>query len=334
MLKHTKTYSRTSQGELTPFASHILAGLSKPQKSTSAKWLYDARGSDLFEQITELDEYYPTRTEAGILRDNAASIAEHLGSKRLIVEFGSGSSLKTEILLRALDAPTGYVAIDISRAILDLARNRLQNNFPRLAITTSVDDFTRIQALPPRLPDGRRLLFFPGSTIGNFDPIAAQDLLSRFRRLLSPGGDLLIGVDLQKSLDVLLPAYDDARGVTAQFNLNLLARINRELGANFDLSAFAHEARYNSRLARIEMHLVSKRDQTVTVLGHNVRFTRGESIHTENSYKYSVDGVSALAERSGLTTRRTWTDPQHYFGIFLLSSSDRETSEGNARAGR
>lgn len=326
MLERTSTYSEASHEELTPFASQILAGLSKQQKSTSAIWLYDARGSDLFEQITELDEYYLTRTEAGILRGNAASLAEHLGSGRLIVEFGSGSSLKTEILLRALDAPSGYVAIDISKAILELARNRLQKNFPRLAITTSVDDFTRIQALPPGLPEGLRLLFFPGSTIGNLDPIAAQDLLARFRRLLSPGGDLLIGVDLQKSLDVLVPAYNDARGVTAQFNLNLLTRINRELGANFDLSAFAHEARYNSRFARIEMHLVSRRDQTVTVLGHNVRFKCGESIHTENSYKYSVKGFSALAKRSGLTTRHVWTDPQHYFGIFLLSSTDRGTS--------
>lgn len=313
-----RKHSTVSGEQLSPFASDVLAGLARPRKSIPPQWFYDARGSELFEAITDLPEYYPTRTEIGILEANATEIGQLLGPNAVLVEPGSGSSLKTAIVLGAMERPAQYLAVEISPTAVDAAADRLRVRFPDLIVTSETGDFTRVETLPHAVPGKRRHVFFPGSTLGNFEPVAARALLARFARLSTADGIILVGIDLRKSLDVLLPAYDDAAGVTATFNLNLLARINGELGGTFDLSAFEHRVRYDMAEHRVEMHLAAKSPQRVCVLGQSFSFMAGETIHTENSYKYSRDGFATLASSAGLTVAHTWTDPQAWFAVVAL----------------
>lgn len=301
------------------FRRDVLDGLARSPKRIPSAWLYDERGSELFEEITRLPEYYPTRTELAILDAHLGEIAEAVGPQALVVELGSGSSRKTGPLLAALGGPAGYVPVDISEAYLLGAAEALQGAFPALPVRPVVADFTNAFALPEDLPGHRRRVgFFPGSTIGNLDNAAAGRLLARCRRLLGEDGRLLIGLDMDKPASVLVPAYDDAAGVTAAFNRNLLRRINRELDGDFDPAAFRHEARYAVDPPRIEMHLVAKRAQTVRVAGGRFRFEAGESLHTETSHKYTRDGFAALAAESGWRCDRWWTDTEGWFGVALL----------------
>ncbi len=300
------------------FAEATLAGLTASPKTLPCRFFYDARGSELFEQITAVPEYYPTRTEAAILERCAGAIAAETPRGAVLVEFGSGSSRKTEILLTALDALKAYVPIDVSPSALEEARERLSLRFPALDVHPVVGDFRADLALPADLEHRPRLGFFPGSTIGNFAPDEAADLLRGMAASLGETGRLVLGVDLRKDPARLIPAYNDASGVTAAFNLNLLTRANRELGADFDLGAFEHEAIFNAGKSRIEMHLVSKRPQTVSLLGRRFEFRRGESIHTENSHKYSIADFGDMARGAGWTPRRVWTDDQQLFSVHEL----------------
>jgi len=297
------------------FSSAVLHGLSRPQKTLPCRFFYDSRGSELFEEITRLPEYYPTRTEAAILAAHAGEMADNVPEGGVLVEFGSGSSRKTETLLQHLQQLRAYIMIDVSRSALEDARDRLAKRFPTLDVRPIVADFSDPVALPADLADSHRTGFFPGSTIGNLNPVEAQRLLRVFRGVLSPGSRLIVGVDLKKDLSVLLPAYNDAAGVTAAFNLNLLARINREIGPAFDLDAFRHEAIYNARDGRIEMHLVSTRDQDVSIAHRRFHFRRGETIHTENSYKYTVRQFQDLARAADWTPSRVWTDADSLFSV-------------------
>jgi L-histidine Nalpha-methyltransferase len=299
------------------FRDAVIAGLSGPQKSIPSKFLYDAEGSRLFELICDLPEYYPTRTELTILRDNAAAIAAALPAGLVIIEPGSGSSRKVRSLLRALTRPRTYVPVDISGDHLLQSAQKLADHFPRLAIVPVCADFMADVVLPD-LPFGPRLVFFPGSTVGNLDEIEAVDFLALLARLVEPGGYLLIGVDLEKDAETLWRAYNDDAGITAAFNLNLLARINHELDASFDLNGFRHHAPYIADRARIEMHLVSRRAQTVRVGGRVFSFDRGETIHTENSHKYSISRFRRLAARAGVEAVDVWTDPDRLFSVHLF----------------
>ena len=300
------------------FARAAIDGLSLPQKELPCRFFYDARGSALFEDITALPEYYPTRTEAQILRACAADVAARTAPDTCLIEFGSGSSVKTEILLDAIPSLAAYVAIDVSDSALEEARERLQARYRNLRVETVTADFWAPVALPRDLEHLPRLGFFPGSTIGNLEPDAAQALLEHFADVLGPKGRLVIGVDVEKDPSVLIPAYDDAQGVTAAFNLNLLMRMNRELGADFDLDSFRHEARWNARRGRVEMHLVSTRDQSVVVVGRTFRFRAGETIHTENSHKWRTPAFHAMAERAGWSVGRWWTDEKALFSVHEL----------------
>ncbi len=302
------------------FAASVIEGLSKPRKSLSCRFFYDARGSELFEEITRLPEYYPTRTEIAILDAHAAEIAS-VNDGAVLVEFGSGSSRKTEILLAGLPRLRAYVPIDVSESALEEAKRRLIERFPALAVRPIAGDFSRLLALPPDLAKARKLGFFPGSTIGNFSPFAARALLGAMRRLLTPEGWLIVGVDLKKDAGQLVRAYNDAAGVTAAFNLNLLTRINRELEGSFDLDGFRHEAIYDPREGRVEMHIVSIRNQAVRIRGLWFRFSAGEAIHTENSYKYSIGQFQDIACSAGWLPGRVWTDDQNLFSVHELISN-------------
>ncbi|MFM8899966.1 MAG: L-histidine N(alpha)-methyltransferase [Burkholderiales bacterium] len=308
-------------------ARDVLTGLSQPQKTLPCIWFYDHRGSQLFEDITRLPEYYPTRTETRLLRGLVDEVAATLGPQAQLIELGSGSSIKTRLLLQALPELAAYVPVDISEAFLNDAVVGLLRDFPQLLVQPVVADFTAPFALP-RLPTQRhgqhspRLGFFPGSTIGNFSPQAATNLLAQFAQALGPQAWLLIGVDTTQNPSLLVPAYDDAQGVTAAFNRNLLLRINRELSANFSLRHFHHAARFDALLGRIEMHLVSEVQQTVTVLGHRFDFKAGESIHTENAYKYTAPAFLRLARNAGWREHRTWCDTEGTgFSVFLMRSA-------------
>lgn len=301
------------------FAHAVTAGLSKSRKAIPSRFLYDARGSALFEEITTLAEYYPTRTETAILSAHAAEMVAGLGESGVLVEFGSGSSVKTELLLS--HAPPGivYVPVDVSEAALDAAAQRLSQRFPRLDVRPVIGDFSQAFALPPDLAGRPSLGFFPGSTIGNFGPEGAIALLRSFGQGLSEASRLIVGVDLKKEARKLVAAYNDSRGVTAAFNLNLLARINRELGAGIDLDSFRHEAIYDPRMGRVEMHLVSEVAQDIRVLGHQFRFTAQERIHTENSYKYTVEEFREMARAAGWQPARLWMDADENFSVHELS---------------
>ena len=303
------------------FARDVIAGLSGKVKSLPCKWFYDVRGSELFEEITRLDEYYPTRTELALLQDAGPEIAARLPEGAWVVEFGSGSSRKSDLFLDALDEPKGYVPIDVAADYLAAAAGALARRRPHLQVLPVAADFTAEIALPDDLDDAPRIGFFPGSTIGNFEPPAAGRFLARARRLLGDGGHMVVGVDLKKDLEVLLAAYDDADGVTADFNLNLLDRINRELDADFDRGTFRHLARWNDGEGRIEMHLESTRAQTVTVEGRAFGFRAGETIHTENSYKYAPGDFAGVAERAGWRAAAHWTDADDLFSIHLLAAA-------------
>ena len=298
----------------------VMAGLRRTQKTTSPKFLYDQRGSRLFDRICELDEYYPTRTELAIMESHVEDMARLLGPGCLLVEYGSGSSLKTRVLLDHLDDVATYVPVDISRAHLLEATQGISADYPALDVLPVCADFTRPFTLPPcDRPVTRRVVYFPGSTIGNLSPDGAAALLADTAALVGNDGALLIGVDLKKDPTVLERAYNDAEGVTAAFNMNLLRRLNRELDADFDLDAFRHKAIYNAAQGRIEMHLVSDRHQTVGVDGEEISFAAGETIHTENSHKFTLDGFAALARPAGWTIRRVWTDSDKLFSVQYLT---------------
>lgn len=303
----------------TPADVHaeVLAGLALPNKRLPPKLFYDQAGSRLFDAITELPEYYPTRTEIEILRTHGAAMADRLGHDCVLIELGSGSSLKIQLLLAALQ-PQIYVPIDISRDHLLESAQTLAARFPQLAIHAVCADYSSPFTLPLEPDWPRRAAFFPGSSIGNFDPDDARRFLARVAHLLGDGGRLLIGVDLRKDPALLNAAYNDAQGVTAAFNLNLLTRVNRELEGDFDLNAFAHRAFFNESKSRIEMHLVSLVEQQVRIAGQQVAFRAGETIHTENSYKYGIADFQALAQAAGLTSEQVWSDPQELFSVHCL----------------
>jgi dimethylhistidine N-methyltransferase len=301
------------------FLRDVLAGLSRSQKRLPAKYFYDAAGSKLFDRITELDEYYLTRTELGILRKHAGAMAARCDAKCLFIELGAGSLVKVRLLLEELEEPVGYVPVDVSGEHLASAAEELAASYPHLEIAPVIADFTRPFTLPV-IPANRRVAFFPGSTIGNFEPADSQCLLKRTARLVGPGGGLLLGIDLRKDAKVLEPAYNDARGVTAAFNRNLLVRINRELGANFNLAAFRHEAIFNRDASRIEMHLVSTAAQQVRIAGRSFSFRPGESICTEYSYKYDLAEFRDRAAACGWCTDEVWTDDRRYFAVLFLTA--------------
>jgi dimethylhistidine N-methyltransferase len=297
----------------------VLAGLARPHKQLPCKYFYDERGSRLFDEICELEEYYLTRCELAILRRHAGQMAGRLGPACALIEYGSGSSLKTRLLLDRLDRPAAYVPVDISGEHLLRSARELARAYPGLEVAPVCADFTRPFTLPPlRQSPRRRVVYFSGSTIGNFGPAEATALLAGIARLCGPGGGLLIGVDLKKDRAILEPAYDDTRGVTAAFNLNLLARINRELGADFDLGRFRHRAFYNEGAGRIEMHIVSRAAQTVHVGGTAFELAEGETICTEYSYKYGLDEFRDLAARAGLALEQVWTDEKGLFSVQYL----------------
>jgi len=303
------------------FANSVLAGLSAPAKSIPCRFLYDAAGSALFEKITELPEYYPTRTEMRILAERADDIARGAAPGNVLIEFGSGSSLKTELLLAQMHELYAYVPIDISPAALRDARARIAKRFPRLKVLPLCGDFSRPLELPAEIAGRPRLGFFPGSTIGNLSEPAAVKLLANMAGILGSGGRLIIGVDLKKDVRRLIRAYDDADGVTAAFNLNLLKRANRELDADFDVDQFDHLATYDDRHGRIDLYLVSQADQTVNVMGQAIDFQAGERIHTEHSHKYDIEGFHALGRRAGWRPVETWTDAEALFSVHVLEAA-------------
>ncbi|HIG75187.1 MAG TPA: L-histidine N(alpha)-methyltransferase [Bacteroidetes bacterium] len=303
---------------MTSFRDDVLRGLRQPQKAIPSKYLYDAEGSRLFDQITTLDTYYPTRTERTILETNVAAIADALRPSPVVVEYGSGSSDKTRILLDALHGEiSAYVPIDISGEHLHAAADRLRQRYEGMPVLPVVADYTQSFDLPELPPHDHIVVFFPGSTVGNFEPEEAEAFFHGAAAVAgqSPHGGLLIGADQRKPLDVLLPAYDDPDGITARFNLNLLARINRELAGTFRLEDWAHEARWNETESRIEMHLVSQVAQTAEVAGERFAFAEGETIHTEISTKYGPDSLAELAAGAGWIRRDRWTDARGWFAV-------------------
>ena len=303
------------------FGRALRSALAHRPRSISPKYFYDVAGSRLFDRICELPEYYPTRTELAILTERAGEIAAQIGRHAEIVEFGAGSLTKVRLLLGALQAPRRYLPIDISGEHLAGATARLAADWPTLAVQPIVADYTRPFALPPKAEGaGMRVGFFPGSTLGNFNHDEALAFLQLAARLLR-GGGLLLGVDLVKSPALLHAAYNDAQGVTAEFNLNLLRRANAELGCDFDLAGFEHAAFYNAPLQRIEMHLVSRRSQQVQLAGEHFHFDEGEALHTENSYKFTIDGLRALALRAGFGIGPVWTDPDRLFSVHWLPAA-------------
>jgi dimethylhistidine N-methyltransferase len=299
------------------FEDAFHSGLARSPKELPCKFFYDAEGSFLFDRICELPEYYPTRTETALLRAYAPEFAERIGADAEVIEFGAGSLQKIGYLLGALKNPRAYVPVDISGDYLRAMAEKLTRAHPGLTVSPVIADFTQ----PLRLPTtgARRIGFFPGSTIGNFTAAEALAFLQRAARMLR-GGGLLIGVDLVKDPAILHAAYNDSAGVTEMFNKNILARANRELGANFDIDAFAHYAPYDPVAQRIEMHLISLADQQVEVAGETIMFAQGETIHTENSHKYTPDGFRALAMGAGFVPRAVWCDPEKLFSLHWLEA--------------
>ena len=298
------------------FREDVLAGLSAPIPAIPARWLYDRRGSELFDEITRLPSYYPTRTETAIFHSIMEEVSRLVPKGAAVVEFGAGSQTKTPILLEAI-APAAYVPVDISGDYLEQSAREVQERFPSVEVIPVVADFARPFTLPAEIGQMPKLGFFPGSTIGNFVPRSASDLLRQFRALLGPGSQLLIGMDRVKRVERLLAAYDDPEGVTAQFTLNLLTRINRELDGDVPVDAFRHDARWNDILSRIEIHLVADRDVAFTVAGSNFAFVQGSSIHVENSHKYGPRGGRVLLLAGGWTPIAEWSDGAGDFAEIL-----------------
>lgn len=303
------------------FLAEVRAGLGRTDRELPCKYFYDERGSQLFEEICGLEEYYLTRTELALMHAHVGAMAEVLGPECMVIEYGSGSGIKTRLLLEHLADPIAYVPIDLAAEALSQTASELSALFPQLEIKPLLADFAGSFSVPTsRRTPRRRVLYFPGSTLGNFGPPEAEILLKRVASLVGPGGAMLLGIDLRKPLDILEPAYDDSRGVTAAFNLNLLARINRELGADFNLAAFRHRAFYNTSRHCIEMHLVSTRRQSVHLAGETYTFADGESVRTERSYKYDVDEFSAWVVRTGLRVEQVWTDDRRRFAVLYLTA--------------
>jgi dimethylhistidine N-methyltransferase len=301
------------------FLADAVAGLGASPKTLPAKYFYDTAGSALFEDITRLPEYYPTRAEMRILREQGDAIAQVVPTGAALIEFGSGSSAKIRILLDHFTKLAAYVPVDVSGEMLRDEAAHLEQDYPKVRVRPVVADFTTDFALPPDVDHLPRAGFFPGSTIGNFDKPAAAAFLAHARGILGPGSVMIVGVDLVKDAAILNAAYDDAAGVTGRFNLNVLTRMNRELGADFDVPAFEHRAFFNPDLSRIEMHLVSTAAQTVTIGGHRFAFAAGETIHTENSYKYTVESFRELARSAGWEPAQAWTDPDGLFSVHALT---------------
>ncbi len=307
------------------FRADVLSGLAQPQKAIPARWFYDRTGSELFEAITDLPEYYPTRTETALLAAHCGAVAALTGAGRAVVEFGSGSSVKTPHLLRAV-APAAYVPIDISGDFLRASAATLAREFPGLPVIALEGDFTGPLSLPPEVANKPRLGFFPGSTIGNFIARSAVDFLRTMRDTLGNGAMLLIGMDRVKDPATLSAAYDDAAGVTARFNLNLLVRINRELGGTIPIDAFAHQARWNDSYARIEMHLAATRAVDFSVEGKHFAMRAGESIHTENSHKYGPRDARLLLRAGGWSPIAEWTAPGDAFALILAEARAQKSA--------
>ena len=299
----------------------VLRGLRGTPKTLPPKLFYDATGAELFERICALPEYYLTRAELEILRAHVGEIAAAAGAGRALIEYGSGAGVKVRLLLDALESPLAYVPIDVSAEQLARVSAELAADYPHVAVRSLCADYTRPLALPPLPPASRRLAFFPGSTIGNFHPTEAAAFLRRVRRTVGRDGALVLGVDRRKDARVLEAAYDDAAGVTAAFDLNLLRRLNRELGADFDLERFRHRARFDAEASRIEMHLVSLADQRVRLGDATIRFARGESIWTESSYKYDRARLDELAGAAGFAVERRWTDARERFWVAFLRAA-------------
>ncbi len=301
------------------FGRDVFLGMAHHPKTIPCKYLYDARGSQLFEQICQLEEYYLTRTEGRLLQRHAGEVARFCGPHCTLIELGSGSSAKTRFVLRQLERPGCYIPIDIARDELEAATRDLLCDYPELDVQPICADYRHRFGLPDAAwASPRRLIFFPGSTVGNLEPAEAEGFLAHLGEWTVPDDGLLIGVDLIKPRDLLERAYNDVQGLTAAFNLNLLQRINRELGANFDLERFQHRAPYNERDGRIEMHLVSSVPQSVQVLGREFSVDSGEVLVTEHSYKYSLEAFVQMAGRAGLTVNRIWTDARQWFGVILF----------------
>jgi dimethylhistidine N-methyltransferase len=301
------------------FLADVLDGLSKPEKHLPSKYFYDKRGSELFDQICELDEYYPTRIEIEIMRRYAKQMAEFLHGSSVLVEFGSGSSIKTDYLLNHLHELSTYVPVDISAEHLAVVGEDLAARYPDIDIEPIADDFTRLDSLPVELAlPGEHSVYFPGSTIGNFQLSEANDLLTNIAHIIERGGVLLLGVDLVKDSRILEAAYNDTLGVTAEFNLNVLRRINEELGGEFELESFQHVAFWDDAHCRIEMHLRSQTNQTVGISGMEFSFQEGETICTEYSHKYRMQTIEQLAARSGMELTAVWTDDDNWFAVACL----------------
>jgi len=307
--------------EIDRLRDEVLQGLCRPSKTIPCKYFYDERGSELFEQICSLEEYYLTRAELSIMEDHVREMAAVIGAGCLLIEYGSGTGRKTRLLLDCLESPVAYVPIDISRKILEASAVALASDYPALEVLPVCADYTLQFSIPrSRRSASRRVVYFPGSTIGNLSALEARRFLERIGDQVGRAGGLLIGVDLKKDAAVLEAAYDDCDGVTAAFNKNLLVRINRELDGDFQLDRFQHQAFYNQEYGRIEMHLVSLVRQSAHVDGVQVSFAQGETICTEHSYKYDLDEFAKLAESAGFTVQKLWTDSQEHFSVQYLTT--------------
>ncbi len=307
--------------EKTTFLNDVVNGLSSSKKQLSPKYFYDESGAEIFERICKTPEYYPTRTETIILKNSAAEIAQAIGPNAALIEYGSGALEKVKIILNALENPLALAPIDISEEQLDIAAKNIQNEFPYLNVLPLPGDFTKPVKLPEELFEARKqVAFFPGSTIGNFEKPDAVNFLKSVKTTIGDDGLMLIGVDLQKNRDTLLKAYNDAAGVTSEFNKNILTRINKELAGNFNLNEFEHVAKYNEEHHRVEMHLKSLADQTVYISGEVFHFALNETIHTENCYKYTQTSFSSLVNEAEFFPINTWTDPGELFSVVLLAN--------------